>query len=194
MRAARPRAGRAGSGRTWVRRQRRPSRYAGQTDYGLAFAWHIGNCALNRAEAGRAGWVEDASVAMVFAAFAFEGCLNHICDHLFEKWPERALWHEKLRRVRREAGLRGKPDWSTLPYRSIEAAFAFRNGMAHPRTVYSAKVDDGWGCTIENARAALRDVKAEGDQLLELLGCDLPGGFYVLRESAGMVLDDEETG
>lgn len=177
----------------WIRRRRLANRFAAQTDYGFAFAWHTGSCALNRAE-NKPG-VEDHAVAIAFAAFAFEGCLNHICDHLFEEgWPETTSWWEKLRKVREEAKLAAEPDWSAPPYQSIRAAFAFRDRMAHPRTVYSERVTEGWeGCTIDAARAALRDVKAEGERLLEVLGFEFSvGAFFILREGAEMRLEREE--
>lgn len=132
---------------------------------------------LELAEATRDGQLYTVTSALIYCAFTLEAYLNHLGKLQHADWDEIERNYGKRRKyemLARSAGL--QIDYSRRPYNTLVELFAFRDRMAHGRTVtenVSVLIDanaprlpqivsdSDWQAfaTIENARAAIEDVE-----------------------------------
>src|SRR5690606_38670688 len=100
--------------------------------YPMAQTWQIAERAQQAAETAEEGSFLNALVAIVFGAFTFEALLNEACSRRFHSFPERLSWRSKAKELHRRWP-EGMLSWKKEPFRTVQRAFEFRNGMAHAR-------------------------------------------------------------
>jgi hypothetical protein len=155
-------------------------------------AWN----ALEAAEKLERGRYLHCMSAVVFCAFTFEGYLNHIGVVRVPHWDklERKLsWHRKLQLIGRE--LKTSFDVGRQPFQTMLEAFAFRDRLAHGKSVIDEEfsghyvqgdhasdnyLDPEWLKTyrsvdtvkavLENMESALRQLQFAAGLDSELLG------------------------
>lgn len=99
--------------------------------------WHASHCVLEVGIREPRGSSWQFLSSAVLTAFTFEAYLNHIGPQTIDDWPEKerfAMW-SKLKILRKELGFvfpRGK---SARPLKTIAELFAFRDSLAHGRSV-----------------------------------------------------------
>ncbi|PNG53307.1 MULTISPECIES: hypothetical protein [unclassified Variovorax] len=163
---------------------------------------------LEQAEQPQDGQLYTLTSSLVFSAFTLEAYLNHLGALKHSNWDEIERRYGKRRKyemLAQEAGL--QIDFNRRPYRTLVELFAFRDRMAHGRTVtedVSVLIDvtaprlpqitndSDWQAlaTIENARAAIEDVEALVRELHSGSGyprnpfASAGGGFYGVTPEA----------
>jgi hypothetical protein len=142
--------------------------------------------------------------AVVFCAFTIEAYLNHVGVLRLRDWDvvERKLsWRDKLLLISRE--LKTDFDLNRKPFHAIEEAFAFRDRLAHGKSVideefsgrYTSRdhaedsyLDPHWLRTfasLKRAKAMLNDMEAVLKQLHAAAGLEGPLGLIAEGEAGG---------
>lgn len=140
---------------------------------------HIGaKHMLELAESTRDGQLYTLTSALIYCAFTLEAYLNHLGKLRHANWDEIERNYGKRRKFEMFANASNIAfDYAHRPYSTLEELFAFRDRMAHGRTVtenVSMLIDadaprlpqivneSDWQAfaTIENARRAIEDVEA----------------------------------
>jgi hypothetical protein len=166
-----------------------------------AMAWN----AYEAAESVKEGRYLHCESAVVFSAFTLEGYLNHIGLRKVQTWDlvERKLaWQDKLEVIGRE--LKATFDKGRQPFQTMAEAFAFRDKLAHGKSVFDEELsgehvlgvhgdddylDPAWlkkYQSLEKAKAVLDQMESALRQLQAAAGLDSePLGLMAEGEAVG---------
>ncbi|MDS0850435.1 hypothetical protein [Burkholderia cenocepacia] len=163
---------------------------------------------LDLAKASKDGQLYTCLSALVMSAFMLEAYLNHLGGLKFKDWDARERTLSKLKKFRTFAAQSGiKLNFTERPHKSLVTLFAYRDSMAHGKTVteeIDAEIDidssiatsipsAGWQqfATLETAEELLTDAVAIIRQLHTTSGYhDDPfgssgGGLYAISHTEG---------
>ena len=142
--------------------------------------WQVSYWTLYQAEKEKDGSYFQLMSSLIFTAFTLEAYLNHIGKKIFTCWNdlERMSLQGKINLISEKLNV--EKDDSKRPFQTVKKLFAFRNDVAHGKTIPLKIEEEKWidtnniddfmhkeplaewekYCTLNNAKRARVDVEA----------------------------------
>ncbi|WP_339414524.1 hypothetical protein [Pseudomonas sp. EA_35y_Pfl2_R5] len=147
-----------------------------QTSNTYAYMFIGAKAMLEQAEKSDDGQLYNLVSCLIFCAFTIEAYLNHLGQLQDESWEKTERKLSKLKKYTKlcqQAGI--TPDFTQRPYSTLSELFAFRDKMAHGKTIKENitkeiefpsestrfKTETDWQqfSSIENAKRAIEDTE-----------------------------------